>query len=93
MLRSNAYHKGHGLLPHLGILMAKAQIADHLIGYTVCGVSSQVKVKFNCLWCACKPMLGLLRSKATEQSFKSSIAYLWLKLTFCSTLEALCLAE
>ena len=65
LMSTQAYHQGHGLLPHLGILMAKAQIADHLVGYTVCGVSSQVKVKFDCLWCACKPKLGVLTLKAT----------------------------
>ncbi len=39
---------------YLGILMAQAQIADHLVCDTVCCISCQVKVKLYGLGCACR---------------------------------------
>lgn len=48
---------GHGtgaVSTYLSILMAQAQIADHLVCNTICGISCQVKVKIDSLRCTCK---------------------------------------
>ena len=39
---------------YLGIIMAQTQVADHLIGHTVCCVCCQIKIKFHSLRRSCK---------------------------------------
>ena len=49
------------VMTYLGIFMAQAQIADHLIRHAVCCVSCQVKVKFYCFGCTCSDPKMLLQ--------------------------------
>ena len=53
MLPPHVVLANHFIFTYLGILMAQAQIADHLVCDTVCCISCQVKVKLYGLGCAC----------------------------------------